>query len=252
LRKAIERNELRVFYQPKIDVARRPVAAEALVRWQHPRRGLIGPGEFITLAEETGLIVDIGAWVLADVCRQIQAWQASAIAPPTIAVNISGRQFAEKDFVDSVRGILERHPVNPVHVQVEITESMVMSDVTANLRTLEELKALGLKISMDDFGTGYSSLSYLRRFPLDELKIDRSFVMDLDAQGRENSRPIVAAIIIMARALSLKVVAEGVETEAQWAFLREQDCDQGQGYLFGKPMAEADFTKLLVAAQAAR
>ena len=250
LRKALERRELLLFYQPKMDAARQPVAAEALLRWEHPQRGMVGPGDFIPLAEETGLIVDIGAWVLADVCRQIQGWQAAGLAAPVIAVNISARQFVEKNFVASVREILQRNPVDPRSLQIEITESMVMSDVGANIRTLEQLKALGLRISMDDFGTGYSSLSYLRRFPIDELKIDRSFVKDIDAEGRDNSRSIIAAIIIMARALSLKIVAEGVETEAQWAFLREHECDQGQGYLFGKPMPVAEFTKLLQASPA--
>jgi predicted signal transduction protein with EAL and GGDEF domain len=250
LRKALERRELQLFYQPKMDSARQPVAAEALLRWEHPKRGMVGPGEFIPLAEETGLIVDIGAWILADVCRQIQGWQAAGLAPPVIAVNISARQFAEKNFVAGVREILQRNPVDPSTLQIEITESMVMSDVGTNIQTLEQLKGLGLRISMDDFGTGYSSLSYLRRFPIDELKIDRSFVKDLDAEGRDNSRAIVAAIIIMARALSLKIVAEGVETEAQWAFLRQHDCDHGQGYLFGKPMPVAEFTKLLQASPA--
>ncbi|MGH8675700.1 MAG: putative bifunctional diguanylate cyclase/phosphodiesterase [Burkholderiales bacterium] len=248
LRRAIERRELLLFYQPKIEATtRQPVAAEALLRWQHPRRGLVGPGEFISLAEETGLIVDIGAWILEDVCRQIVAWGLQGLAVPTVAVNISARQFAEKNFLGSVHDTLNRHPVSPGSLQIEVTESILMSDAGLNIRTLEQLKAFGLKLSMDDFGTGYSSLSYLRRFPIDELKIDRSFVMDIDAAGKANSRPIIAAIIVMARGLALKVVAEGVETEAQWEFLREQGCDQGQGYLFGRPMPAAELAKLLPA-----
>jgi diguanylate cyclase (GGDEF)-like protein len=246
LRKSIERNELRVFYQPKIDTStRRLVGAEALVRWEHPQRGFVSPGEFIPLAEETGLIVEIGAWVFSEACRQITAWQAEGLVPPIVAVNVSGREFSEKNFAAGIREILQRIQVDPRFLKVELTESMLMGDAKGNVQILQQLKALTLQLSIDDFGTGYSSLSYLRRFPIDELKIDQSFVNDIDAVGNDNSRSIVVAIIAMAHGLELNVVAEGVETKEQWAFLREHGCDECQGYLFGKPMPAAQFTALL-------
>ncbi len=249
LHNAAANGEFRLFYQPKIDTRTRALAgAEALLRWRHPERGFVSPGEFIPLAEESGLILELGAWVLGEACRQITAWQTARLAAPPIAVNISGRQFAQKNFLSTLEALLKRTAIDTRYLQLEITESIMMGDIESNIHTLEGLKALGLKISLDDFGTGYSSLSYLRRFPLDELKIDQSFVRDICAPGKGNSSPIVIAIIAMARALELKVVAEGVERQAEADFLREQGCDQWQGYFFGKPMPAADFTKLLGAA----
>ena len=253
LHNAALRGEFRLFYQPKIDTKTRMLAgAEALVRWKHPQRGFVSPAEFIPLAEETGLIVELGTWILGEACRQIGVWLADGLPAPTIAVNISGRQFAHKDFLLVVGELLQKHPFDRRYLQLELTESILMGDVQGNINTLNQLRGLGLKLSLDDFGTGYSSLSYLRRFPIDELKVDQSFVKDLDAEGKDNSRPIVIAIIAMARALGLKVVAEGVETEAQATFLGEQGCDHWQGYLFGRPMPAEDFTALLKAQPATR
>jgi EAL domain-containing protein (putative c-di-GMP-specific phosphodiesterase class I) len=248
LHNAAANGEFRLFYQPKIDTRTQALAgAEALLRWRHPQRGFISPGEFIPLAEESGLILELGAWVLGEACRQITAWQTAGLAPVPVAVNISGRQFAQKSFLPALDGLLKRTAIDTRYLQLEITESIMMGDIESNIHTLDELKALGLKVSLDDFGTGYSSLSYLRRFPIDELKIDQSFVKDIGAAGKANSSPIVIAIIAMAGALGLKVVAEGVETQAQADFLREHGCDQWQGYFFGRPMPAADFTKLLTA-----
>lgn len=248
LHNATARGEFQLFYQPKIDTRTQMLAgAEALVRWRHPERGLINPAEFIPLAEESGLIIDIGAWILGEACRQIETWRAARLPALTIAVNISGRQFAHRDFLPLLTGFLRRDGFDPRHLQLEITESILMGDIQHNIQTLNEIQKLGLKLSLDDFGTGYSSLSYLRHFPIDELKIDRSFVEDINAAGKDNSRSLVIAIIAMARALELKVVAEGVETQAQADFLRDQGCDQWQGYFFGRPMPAEDFTKLLTA-----
>ncbi len=246
LHNASGRGEFQLFYQPKIDTRTRALAgAEALVRWKHPARGFVSPAEFIPLAEESGLIVGIGAWILGEACRQVEAWQAAGLRAPTIAVNISGRQFAHKDFLDLLAGLLQRPAFDPQYLQLEITESILMGDIQGNIKTLNAIQALGLRLSLDDFGTGYSSLSYLRYFPINELKIDQSFVKDIGAAGKDNSGSLITAIIAMARALGLKVVAEGVETQAQADFLGEQGCDQWQGYFFGRPMPAAEFAKLL-------
>ena len=246
LHNAAANGEFRLFYQPKIDTRTKMLAgAEALIRWRHPQRGFVSPGEFIPVMEESGLIVEVGAWILSEACRQITAWAKAGLQPPVIAVNISGRQFAHENFIDSVSGLMQRNGFDPRHLQLEITESIMMGDVQGNIQTLSELQTMGLKLSLDDFGTGYSSLSYLRRFPINELKVDQSFVRDIGASGKDDSGPIVIAIIAMAHALGLKVVAEGVETEAQAEFLKAQGCDQWQGYLFGRPMPAADFTALL-------
>lgn len=246
LHNAAANGEFRLFYQPKIDARTKTLAgAEALIRWRHPQRGFVSPGEFIPLMEESGLIVEVGAWILSEACRQITAWQNAGLQPPVIAVNISGRQFAHENFIASVDGLMQRNGFDPRQLQLEITESIMMGDVQGNIRTLGALQKMGLKLSLDDFGTGYSSLSYLRRFPINELKVDQSFVRDIGASGKDDSGPIVIAIIAMAHALGLKVVAEGVETEAQAEFLKAQGCDQWQGYLFGRPMPAADFTALL-------
>jgi diguanylate cyclase (GGDEF)-like protein len=246
LRRAIDREELRLYYQPKIETqTRRLIGAETLLRWQHPSRGNVSPGEFIPLAEETGLIVDIGAWVFAEACGQIRAWQAAGLHPPKIAVNISGRQFMDKDFLPSIQDILKDTGADPSHLQIELTESMLMGNARGNILILQQLKDLGLKLSVDDFGTGYSSLSYLRRFPIDELKIDQSFLVDINAPGMDSSASIVIAIIALAHSLGLRVIAEGVETEAQWQFLRDHGCDECQGYLFSKALPASEFTAML-------
>ena len=188
LHQAVARGELRLYLQPKIDCATGAIAAaEALVRWIHPTRGFVSPGEFIPLAEETGLIIEIGDWILHESCRQIQAWLAAGIAPRTIAVNISGRQFGHRGFLESVRAILEQYPFDRDYLQFELTETILMGDAQENIQLLNDIKALGVRLSLDYFGTAYSSLSYLTRYPLDELKIDQSFVRDLHTEGKGNT-----------------------------------------------------------------
>jgi diguanylate cyclase (GGDEF)-like protein len=237
LHRAVERGEFRVFYQPVVRLRdRRPVGAEALVRWQHPERGLVGPEEFIGLAEETGLIVPIGTQVLREACLQARRWRAAGPdgSPLCIKVNLSARQFAHPGLVALVAGILAESGVDPASVYLEITESVLMEDAESMCAHLRELKALGVSLAVDDFGTGYSSLLYLRRFPVDELKVDRTFVAGL--LGNPEDQAIVAAIVTLAHSLGLRAVAEGVESTGQLTRLLELGCDLGQGYHFGRPM----------------
>jgi diguanylate cyclase (GGDEF)-like protein len=249
LRRALERDELRLVYQPKVRVRTgRGSAAEALVRWMHPERGLVGPGEFIPVAEESGLIVPLGEWVLRAACAQIKAWREAGLSVPRISVNVSGEQFRAQQLSRTVAAALAGSGVDPRHLALELTESAIMDDAPSNVRTLHELKDLGLMLSIDDFGTGYSSLSYLKRFPLDELKIDRSFVSGVDTDP--DNHAIVAAIIAMAHGLGLTVVGEGVETEEQLAVLKLRGCDECQGFLFSKPIPADAFTRLLAGAAA--
>ncbi|MGI4935125.1 MAG: putative bifunctional diguanylate cyclase/phosphodiesterase [Janthinobacterium lividum] len=246
LHKAIERQEMRLHYQPKIDTATRTiVGAEVLIRWQHPSRGLVRPDDFIPLAEETGLIVPIGAWVLEETCRNIRDWQQQGLAVPRISVNVSGRQFGADGFDITVGDIIAASGVDPHCITIEVTESLLMNNAVENILLLKKLKAMGLHLSMDDFGTGYSSLSYLRRFPLDELKIDRSFLIELGAGGDDDGGKLIVAIIALGHSLGLRIVAEGVEKEAQYDFLHKHGCDQCQGYLFSRPMPMADFGHMM-------
>jgi len=237
LRRALEGGEVVVHYQPEVDLATgRLVGVKALARWRHPRRGLLPPAEFIALAEETGLIVPLGRQVLAAACRQARAWQQALPRDPPllICVNLSPRQFAHPDLVGDVRRALAASGLARGSLGLEITESVAMGAAEATLATLRALKALGVTLELDDFGTGYSSLAYLQRFPLDRLKLDRSFVRGL---GRDpGSGAIVRAVLTLARALGLGVTAEGVETTAQATMLRELGCDLGQGYLFAPPL----------------
>ncbi len=238
LRRAIEHNELRVFYQPLmvLDTGRLS-EVEALVRWEHPQRGLISPADFIPIAEETGLILPIGRWVLAEACRQVRAWQIEQpSAPPIIlGVNLSARQFQSPELVDDITRVLLETGLPASSLKLEITESVMMNDADTTSSTLVRLKQLGVGLAVDDFGTGYSSLAYLQRFPLDVLKIDRSFVERLgrDAEGDA----IVRAIITLARNLNMSVTAEGIESPEQMARLREFGCDLGQGFLIARPGA---------------
>jgi diguanylate cyclase (GGDEF)-like protein len=242
LRKGLERDELRLYYQPKVHIASgEVVGAEALVRWQHPERGLVPPVEFIPLAEENGLIVPLGEWVMRAACKQSREWRASGRRVVPIAVNVSSHQFRQTDLVTIVQDILRATGAEGQHLIVELTEGVVMDNAQANIQTLRDLKDMGVKLAIDDFGTGYSSLSYLDRFPLDELKIDRSFVMQI--RGPDDRAAIITAIIAMAHSLGLKVVAEGIETEAQLAFLKAQACDEFQGYLKSKPVPAEEFTQ---------
>jgi diguanylate cyclase (GGDEF)-like protein len=244
LRRAIENDELCLFFQPKVRVQNgRGTGAEALVRWKHPSRGLLLPGEFIPVAEQSGLIVPLGDWVLRKACAHIKTWQSAGMRVPRISVNVSSKQFKARTVTESVVGALKSSGINPQHLGLEITEGAIMDHAERNVRTLHELKALGLTLSIDDFGTGYSSLSYLKRFPIDELKIDRSFVTDVDKNPDDAA--IVIAVIAMAHCLGLAVVAEGVETTTQRDFLAGRGCDEAQGYLYSKPISAEAFGTLL-------
>ena len=235
LRGAVERDELVLHYQPQIDLTRGEiVGVEALVRWQHPERGLLGPMEFIPLAEENGLIVPIGEWVLRTACAQARAWQEAGLRPIRVAVNLSVRQFYQKNLVETVARILEQTGLDSRYLELEITESCLMQNTRTTVALLAELNRLGMRISIDDFGTGYSSLSYLKRFPVDTLKIDRSFICDIGTDHDDDA--IVKAIIALAQSLELRVVAEGVETPEQLHFLRTHGCNEIQGYLISRPL----------------
>ena len=242
LRQAIEGNQFVLYYQPQVD-ANGLIGAEALIRWNHPRRGLLPPGEFISLAEETGLILPLGEWVLENACTQIAAWALhSHAAPISIAVNISARQFRQPDFVEQVLAVLKRTGANPQHLDLELTESMLLENVEDVIAKMTLLKSHGLHFSLDDFGTGYSSLSYLKRLPLDQLKIDRSFVQDiLEDIG---SRAIAQSVISLGQALGLAVIAEGVETTEQCDLLISHGCHSFQGYLYSRPLPLDDFQRL--------
>ena len=244
LRHALERNEFVLYYQPRVSIADRCITSmEALIRWPHPEKGMIMPDRFISLAEETGLIVPIGEGVIHAACLQIKKWQDEGNPPFPVAVNVSAHQFRRPNFAETVTTILEETGVNPVFLEIELTESAIMQDVDFTIKMLKAFKSLGIKISIDDFGTGYSSLSHLKRFPIDSLKIDRSFIAN--ATTSTDDRAIVTAIISMAHSLGLNIIAEGVETEAQLALLSEQGCQEIQGYLFSKPLPPDLLTKLL-------
>jgi diguanylate cyclase (GGDEF)-like protein len=244
LRKAIERNELVLHYQPQAEiVSGRLLGAEALLRWQHPEHGLIPPDEFIPLAEETGLIVPIGEWVLHTACAQNRAWQDAGLAPLRVAVNVSGRQFRRLDMLETIFRTLEDTGLDSRYLEIELTEGVLMQDTVVVVQTLRALNAMGILISIDDFGTGYSSLSYLKRFPIDMLKIDRSFVQDIVTDPDDTA--IVQAIIAMSHSLGIKAIAEGVETREQLDFLRRHGCDAVQGYCLSRPLPAEAFTHFL-------
>jgi EAL domain-containing protein (putative c-di-GMP-specific phosphodiesterase class I) len=216
---------------------------EALLRWKHPVRGLVPPLDFIPLAEETGLIVAIGEWVLATACARNRAWQLQGLTNLRVAVNLSARQFADALFLPRLTQIIRDSGLDPSSLELEITESVVMSRGKCAVSALEQLKSLGVQLAIDDFGTGYSSLAYLKRFPIDTLKVDRSFIRDIP--GDSGDRKITRAIIALAHSLRLKVVAEGVETAAQLNFLRVQRCDSVQGYLLHRPLPENEVAEVL-------
>jgi len=240
LRRAIERREFVLHYQPQIDLnSGRVIGAEALIRWNHPELGLLMPGKFIPIAEERGLIVPIGSWVIEEASQQASVWQNSAELSVPIAMNVSAVQFRQKDFVDHLASTVRKHGISPNRLELELTETMIMRDAESSVEILEKLHDMGFRLSIDDFGTGYSSLSYLRRFPIDKIKIDQSFVADESAHG------IVTAVIGLARSLGLKVIAEGVQTSAQLELLRKQGCDEVQGFLFAPGVVPAEFEKLV-------
>jgi diguanylate cyclase (GGDEF)-like protein/PAS domain S-box-containing protein len=244
LRRALEKEEFVVHYQPQIDlVSRQMVGVEALVRWQHPDLGLVFPTEFIGLAEDTGLIVPIGEWMIKKVCQQNKKWQDLGLPKVCISVNLSARQFQQRNLVTSIAKVLTETGLDPQYVGFEITESIAMKNADFTISALNELQKMKIHLSLDDFGTGYSSLSYLKRFPLETLKIDRSFVRDIATDP--NDAAIVTAVIALAHSLKLSVVAEGVETEGQLAFLKSHQCDQVQGYYFSHPLSEEQFFRML-------
>jgi diguanylate cyclase (GGDEF)-like protein/PAS domain S-box-containing protein len=245
MRPGLERDEFFVQYQPQVSIHDfHLVGMEALVRWQHPNLGLLYPTEFIQLAEESGLIIPLGEWVFREACVQNTAWQQAGLVPMRLAVNFSARQFQQSTFISSVEEILKETNLDPAWLELEITESSIMKDPEQAIEKLLELKMMGIKVAIDDFGTGYSSLNYLKRFPIDTLKIDRSFVSDLCKHPHDTA--IVRAIITLGHALNLTVVAEGVETRDQLKSLTELECDVVQGFLFSKALSRGDFEELLI------
>ncbi len=243
LRRAIEREEFEIHYQPKLNViSNEIVGMEALIRWRNEELGLISPGDFIPLAEETGLIIPIGEWVLRTACAQLKSWINKGYKPGGLSVNISGRQFQQPDLLEIVSKIIEEMNIEPGLLELELTESYLMKKPVDSIKILNSLKDLGIKLSIDDFGTGYSSLSYLKRLPIDILKIDKSFVQDLTTNSDDTE--LVLAITTLAHNLHLKVIAEGVETEEQLNFLKSIKCDEWQGYYFSKPVAPEIFEQL--------
>jgi diguanylate cyclase (GGDEF)-like protein len=244
LRHAIERKELVLHYQPKVNLASGAISGvEALLRWRHPLRGLLHPSQFMSVAEEFGLIVPIGRWVLREGCRQARAWQDSGLAPIRVAINVSAVELRTKQYVEGVRTVLKETGLGPRYLELELTETFLVQDTSSTVVVLEALKSMGVQLALDDFGTGYSSLSSMRRFPIDTLKIDQSFVRNLTTDADDAS--IVSAVISMGSSLHMGVVAEGVETRDQLAMLRERNCPEGQGYLFGHPMVAEGIVPLL-------
>ncbi|HEX5364419.1 MAG TPA: EAL domain-containing protein [Gallionella sp.] len=244
LRQALPLRQFRLYYQKQVNVDGDPVGAEALLRWIHPERGLVPPMEFIPLAEESELILSIGLWVLETACAQIKAWESHPLSRELqLAVNVSARQFHQADFVDQVRAVVDRFRINPDRLKLELTESVVLDDINDTIAKMRELKRIGVRFSMDDFGTGYSSLAYLTQLPLDQLKIDRSFVSNIGIKSTD--AVIVQSIINMGQNLGMDVIAEGVETEAQRDFLMRQGCDAYQGFLFGRPQPLDEFDRQL-------
>ena len=250
LRNALERGQFVLHYQPQLDLATgRIVGVEALLRWRHPELGMVAPSRFIALAEDTGLIVPIGAWVMRTACAQMQAWHAAGLGPLRLAVNLSARQFNEPNLVASIAAVLAETGLAPASLELELTESLFMHDVALAVSQLHDMKALGVQLSIDDFGTGYSSFAYLRTFPIDVLKIDRSFVGDVASDADDAA--IVVSIIALAHNLKLRVVAEGVETAEQLDYLRRHGCDEAQGYYFSHPLPAQDIEAMLALSTAA-
>jgi diguanylate cyclase (GGDEF)-like protein len=245
LRHALERQEFVLHYQPKIDLKTGAITgAEALIRWLHPDRGLVPPAQFVPIAEDSGLILPIGQWVVREACGQAQAWRDAGLGPMPVAVNISMVEFRSRHFLEGIRAILRETGLEPHFLELELTESVLMQHPESTASVLRELKSIGVRLAVDDFGTGYSSLSYLRRFPIDTLKLDRSFVHDIAFQEAKDAA-IVNAVITMGQSLKHRVIAEGVETEEQLKFLQAHRCDEGQGFYFSPPVAPERFGQFL-------
>jgi len=231
-------------YQPKINLTTGQITgAEALVRWTHPVRGPVPPAQFIPIAEDCGLILPIGNWVLREACKQARAWVDAGLPPTTMAVNISAMEFRNEAFLEGVFAIIKETGFDAQYLELELTETALMRHVESTEITLRELRARGVQLVVDDFGTGYSSLSYLRKFPIEALKIDQSFIRQITTTP--DDKAIVAAVITMGQSLKMRVIAEGVETQEEMAFLQAHHCDEAQGYYFGRPMPPHDFAKLL-------
>ena len=244
LRKALELKQFQLYYQIQVDSSHRPIGAEVLIRWMHPERGMISPAQFIPLAEETGLILPIGQWALDTACAQIKAWKQDPLTRDLVlAVNVSARQLHQADFVAQVQDAIQRHAINPTLLKLELTEGMLLNDIEDTIRIMNVLSGIGIQFSLDDFGTGYSSLQYIKRLPLDQLKIDQSFIRNIVSDN--NDKAIVQTIIVMSRSLDMDVIAEGVETEKQRDLLLDRGCTHYQGYLFGKPMPIQEFQRCL-------
>lgn len=244
LQRALENGEFVLYYQPKVDLlSGQLTGAEALIRWQHPEWGLVPPNRFIPVAEETGLIVAIGEWVLRETCRQLAEWQAQGLSTAPISVNLSIKQFSQHGFIEMVEQSLRLHAIPQHMIELEVTESLLMHDTEQAIGILDQLRRLGCGLSLDDFGTGYSSLAYLKQLPLDKLKIDRAFVRDIAHDS--NDAAIVRAITQLGHTLNLRVIAEGVETTEQVDYLLAQQCDEAQGYLYGRPLPAAEFAERL-------
>jgi EAL domain-containing protein (putative c-di-GMP-specific phosphodiesterase class I)/DNA-binding NarL/FixJ family response regulator len=248
LRHALAQGEFQVYYQPQVNIATgQVIGAEALVRWQNPDRGIISPAEFIPLAEETGLIIQIGEWVLLSACAQAASWLAAGFSPFTISVNLSARQLSDPELKARIVQILETTGLEPANLELEMTESALVENATVAGATLNELKALGIRIAIDDFGTGYATLGYLKQFAFDSLKIDRIFVRNASEDAQNAA--ITTAVILLGHSLNMTVIAEGVETEAELAFLKQHQCDIMQGYLFSRPEPAAIIESMLIANQ---
>jgi EAL domain-containing protein (putative c-di-GMP-specific phosphodiesterase class I) len=246
LRRALEREEFLLHYQPKVNLDTGEITGvEALVRWQHRDRGLVSPAQFVPIAEDSGLILPIGRWVLREACRQARAWQDAGLPAMSMAVNVSAAEFRQSEFVKSIRTVLNETGLDARYLELELTESVLMHDAKFTASVLQKLKEMGIHLAVDDFGTGYSSLSYLREFPIDILKIDRSFVNQITSNSGDST--IVNAIISMGKSLKHLVVAEGIETNEQRMYLQAYHCEEGQGYLFSRPLPAAQFAVLLQA-----
>jgi diguanylate cyclase (GGDEF)-like protein len=244
IRLALERNEFVLHYQPKLNLKTgKIVGAEALIRWLKPGQGWLFPSEFIPVAEDCGLIIPLSKWVLREACRQTCAWQAAGLPPIRMSVNISATEFRQRGFLEGIRTVLEETGMNPELLELEITESVLMQNAESTIQTLQAIKHMGIRLAIDDFGTGYSSLSYLRRFPIDVLKIDQSFVRDLTTDS--NDAALVSAIIGLGRSLKLNIIAEGIETQDQLDFLKSNHCEEGQGYFFSRALEPRAFAKIL-------
>jgi EAL domain-containing protein (putative c-di-GMP-specific phosphodiesterase class I) len=252
LRRAVDREDFELYYQPIVSLTDgRPVAVEALLRWRHQERGIVTPGEFIPVAEDTGLIVPLGRWALREACRQVRRWleRVPGVEPIRLSVNLSVREFTQTDLVREVARVLAESGLPPQHLQLEITESVVLGNGTPAVETIEELKALGVRMHLDDFGTGYSSLSYLHRLPLDAIKVDRAFTSNIDVE--ERPRHVVRAILDLVGAIGLESIAEGVTRAEQVELLREMGCTYAQGYFYAMPMTAVEMETWLTRAAAA-